>query len=168
MAHFQQLIVDMGASATNGTSLSLETSSSLSYIKQLYLDSFYVKGASAERLRIFIKAAGVSTGNTAVLSDRSNISVGGQKGGREIYEIHPFAGGEGRQTFSSPYAVLESPINRKVSALEVSVTNWTGDPVTYTDLVFFFRVECYPPSADPTGTHRLMRDPLLSEGLNEF
>lgn len=164
---FQQLILDMGASTT-GTSQSLETSSALSYIKQLYLDSFYINGANKSRLRIKITGTGVSVANTIVMSKRDVALTHEQKGGTEIYEVNPFSTNAGRQTFTMAYPILEKPINLKTTSLQVSVTDWEGLPITYTDLVLFFRVDDHQPHEHATGIHTLMRDPMLSHAMNQF
>lgn len=165
---FQQLIIDMGASATDGLKQSMETSSSLSYIRQLSLDSVYAENLSDPDIRVRIRGQGVAPANTAVLTRRGATSAQ-QIGGTEIYEMLPFANpGKGRQIFSCPYPVLESKVNHKVSALEVEVSGWDGRAVTWDRLCLFFRVQGYQPHEDSTGFHRIIRDPLVSQGLNEF
>lgn len=168
---FQQVVFDMGSTATSGNAQSLRTSSVNSYIRQLYFDSFYVDNCSSPELRISIKATGVSTRNTMVFED-TNATGALQKGGREIFEIQPFGVNEGRQLLTSGYPLLDNKINLNNAGMEITVTDWTGAAITWDRLVLFCRAEADVPESDDNSYRRVLENPAhrraAMAGFNEF
>lgn len=172
---FQQVVVDCGASASAGLTQSLKITTDLGFVNQLWLDSIYVDSASSPELRIAFTGTEVSMRTTPVLiTNQATIaSTAREPGGKAIFEMHPFSSSTaGRQIFSAPYPVLEKPIDRRTTAINIAVSDWKGQAITYDRLVLFFRADTLDPASTTTSYQRVLEDAarrrFASRGANEF